>query len=72
MPHNRKPKEYHLICLVTGESHGGYDSLDDARTAARACGLKAWDILHGNLRVERHDPFIPDVPLKGGYEPDAR
>jgi hypothetical protein len=71
MPH-RKPKEYQLVCLITGESHGGYDSLEDARAAAHLAGLASWDILRGNERIEHHDPLVSDPPQRGGYEPDAR
>ena len=48
--------EYHLIDLMTGVSHGGFDTLTGARQSAREKGLPAWDIFHGNLRVEYHDP----------------
>ena len=51
-----RPDEYHLLDIVTGESHGGFVSLEAARLEARELGLAAWDIFHGNLRVERHDP----------------
>lgn len=65
MPHRKlNPKEYHLICLLTGESHGGYDTLEDARYSARMTGLQSWQIFHGNLRVEHHDPFRADPPVK--------
>jgi len=50
------PDEYHLIDIVTGESHGEFVSLEAARLEARELGLAAWDIFHGNVRVERHDP----------------
>jgi hypothetical protein len=48
--------EYHLIDLMTGVSHGGFDTLAGARQTAREKRLPAWDIFHGNLRVEYHDP----------------
>jgi hypothetical protein len=48
--------EYHLICRTTGESHGGFETLAGARQYAREEGLQAWDIFHGNLLVERHEP----------------
>ena len=48
--------EYHLIDLGTGVSHGGFESLAGARQCACEKGLRAWDIFHGNLRVEYHDP----------------
>ena len=54
--HLVKPDEYHLIDIITGESHGGFVSLDAARISAREAGLLAWQIFHGNDRVEHHDP----------------
>ena len=48
--------EYHLIDLSTGVSHGGFETLTGARQCAREKGLAAWDIFHGNVRVEYHDP----------------
>ena len=47
--------EYHLINLATGASHGGFEALSGARQFAHE-RLWAWDIFHGNLRVEYHDP----------------
>jgi hypothetical protein len=52
------PTEYHLIDLATGLSHGGLQSLEAARQYAREEGLIAWDVFHGNLHVERHDPRV--------------
>jgi hypothetical protein len=49
-------REYHLICRTTGQSHGGFETLAGARQYAREEGLQAWDIFHGNLLVERHEP----------------
>jgi len=46
----------HLIDLTTGVSHGGFETLTGARQSAREKGLSAWDIFHGNVRVEYHDP----------------
>ena len=48
--------EYHLIDLATGLSHGGFRSLEAARAYARGEALVAWDIFHGNVHIERHDP----------------
>ena len=48
--------EYHLIDLATGFSEGGFETLAGARQGAREQGLAAWDIFHGNVRVEYHDP----------------
>jgi hypothetical protein len=48
--------EYHLIDLATGCSEGGFETLAGARQGAREKGLSAWDIFHGNVRVEYHDP----------------
>ena len=51
-----KASEYHLIDLTTGVSHGGFETLAGAQQCAREKGLSAWDIFHGNVRVEYHDP----------------
>ena len=48
--------EYHLIDLATGVSHGGFETLAWAGQCAREEDLPAWDIFHGNVRVEYHDP----------------
>ena len=54
-----RASEYHLINLATGVSHGGFETLAGARQSAREKGLPAWDIFHGNVRVEYHDPRDP-------------
>jgi hypothetical protein len=46
----------HLIDLTTGVSHGGFEALTGARQSSREKGLSAWDIFHGNVRMEYHDP----------------
>jgi hypothetical protein len=51
-----KASEYHLIDLFAGFSQGGFETLTGARQSAREKGLSAWDIFHGNVRVEYHDP----------------
>ena len=51
-----KASEYHLIDLFAGVSQGGFETLTGARQSAREKGLSAWDIFHGNVRVEYHDP----------------
>jgi len=56
MSDNRSAQEYHLICRTTGQSHGGFETLAGARQYAREEALEAWDIFHGNLVVERHEP----------------
>jgi hypothetical protein len=56
MSDNRSAPEYHLICWTTGQSHGGFETLAGARQYAREEALEAWDIFHGNLLVERHEP----------------
>jgi hypothetical protein len=57
MPHNNAMRdEYHLICLATGTSHGGFETLAGARRYAREECLEAWEIFHGILLVERHQP----------------
>ena len=38
--------------MIPGVSHGGVDTLAEARQSDREKGLPAWDIFHGNLRVE--------------------
>jgi hypothetical protein len=48
--------EYHLIDLATGQSHGGFKSLEAARQYAREENLRAWDIFKGSQLIERHDP----------------
>ena len=48
--------EYHLIDLATGVSRGGFETLTGARQYAGDKSLLSWDIFHGNLRVEYHDP----------------
>jgi hypothetical protein len=55
-PPPAKASEYHLIDLAAGVSHGGFETLAGARQCAREKGLPAWDIFHGNVRVEYHDP----------------
>ncbi len=54
--HTATTEEYHLIDIVTGESHGGFVSLYGAREAANAEILRAWQIFRGNNRIEHHDP----------------
>ena len=44
------------LSITTGISHGGFETLFGARQCAREKTLPAWDIFHGNLRVEYHDP----------------
>jgi hypothetical protein len=60
---SQKPVEYHLIDLTDGLSHGGFASLEVAREYARQEGMLAWEIFHGNVRVEHHDPRETD-PLQ--------
>ena len=48
--------QYHLIDLAYGVSHGGFRSLEAARPYAREEDLIAWDVFHGNVHVEYHDP----------------
>jgi hypothetical protein len=52
---SKAAREYHLIDLV-GTSHGGFETLAGARQFARQEALSAWDIFHGNDRIEYHDP----------------
>ena len=51
-----RASEYHLIDLATGVSHGGFETLPGARQYAGEKSLMAWDIFHGDVRVEYHDP----------------
>ena len=51
-----RASEYHLIDLATGVSHGGFETLTGARQYASDESLLAWDIFHGNVRVEYHEP----------------
>ena len=51
-----RASEYHLIDLAIGVSHGGFETLTGARQYAGEKSLLAWDIFHGNVRVEYHDP----------------
>ncbi len=60
---NCAPAEYQLIDVCQALSLGGFDTLDDARAAARLEGLEAWEIWHGNRRIEQHEPMAPDQPL---------
>ena len=55
MSRKRKSQEYHVICRMTGESHGGFATLPGAREHVREEGLEAWDIFNGNRLVERRD-----------------
>jgi hypothetical protein len=48
--------EYHLIDLATGHPMADSGSLEAARSYARDEALMAWDIFHGYVHVERHDP----------------
>jgi len=52
--------EYHLIDLYSGESKGGFESLEAARRYAREEGLTAWQIWRNNIRIEHHDPNAKD------------
>jgi hypothetical protein len=52
---SKAAREYHPIDLV-GTSHGGFQTLAGARQFAREERLRAWDIFHGNDRIEYHDP----------------
>ena len=56
-PMSKAAREYHLIDDLVGISHGGFVSLAGARQFARQEGLSAWDIFHGNDRIEYHDPY---------------
>src|SRR3954467_15346533 len=55
-PKPKAAREYHLIDLAVGVSHGGFETLAGVRQYAREEGLPAWDIFHGDERIEYHDP----------------
>jgi hypothetical protein len=63
--------EYHLMDLAYGVSHGGFRSLEAARQYAREESLTAWDIFHGNARVEYHDPRADQFPGATDLHPFA-
>jgi hypothetical protein len=46
-------KEYHLIDLITGESHGGFATLNGARQYALEEGLRCWQILKASYGLKR-------------------
>jgi hypothetical protein len=60
MTPSRQPHEYHLIDRASGQSCGGFASLEAARGHAIEERLIAWDIFHGDTPVERHDPRPED------------
>ena len=49
-------REYHLVCLDNGVSHGGFFDLKAAREDARLEGLRNWRVHNGNRQVEDHQP----------------
>jgi hypothetical protein len=51
---------YEVINLDTDESHGEYDSLEQARGCVRFDRLRAYQIWSGNLRVENCEPYDGD------------
>jgi hypothetical protein len=53
---SKAPKEYHLISLSDGQSHGGFGSIAGARQYALEEMLDSWEIYCGNSLVERHCP----------------
>jgi len=53
---SKAAREYHLVDLAVGVSHGGFETLSGARQFAREECLQAWDIFHGDVRIEYHDP----------------
>jgi hypothetical protein len=60
------PLEYHLISLDDGVSYGGFISPKGARLCAYAEKIRAWQIWHGNRRIETHDPGPElDIPTHG-------
>jgi hypothetical protein len=61
---SKAAREYHLIDLAVGVSHGGFETLAGARLFAREEGLPAWDIFHGNVRIEYHDPHQESSDMK--------
>jgi hypothetical protein len=67
MSRKRESQEYHLICRVTGESHGGFATLAGAREYAREEELEAFDIFNGNRLVERREQIRAYASEKNGY-----
>jgi hypothetical protein len=53
---SKPAKEYHLISVSDGQSHGGFSSLAGARQYAREENIESWEIYRGNRLVERHCP----------------
>ena len=51
---------YEVIDLETGDSHGLYDCLGEARGCVRYDRLTAYQIWRGNVRVEECDPYLGD------------
>ncbi len=49
---------YILIDLEQDEAHGEYDTLSEARGAARYDHLTAYAIWHENIRVECCEPYL--------------
>jgi hypothetical protein len=55
-----------VVALAYGVSQGGSRSLEAARRYAREEDLIAWDIFHGNVRVEYHEPRADQLPVATG------
>ena len=52
-----KTMKYEVINLDTDESHGEFDSLSEARGCVIYDQLRAYQIWHGDLRVENCEPY---------------
>lgn len=51
---------YEVFDLVTDDSHGEFETLEEARGAVRYDKLKAYSIWKDNIRVEACEPYEGD------------
>jgi hypothetical protein len=56
-PQKENSLAYEVINLTTEESHGEFETLDEARGAVRYDRLHAYSIWCGNVRVEACEPY---------------
>ena len=52
--------KYEVINLETDESHGDFDTLEEARGCVAFDGLNAYQIWRGHIRVENCEPYYGD------------
>lgn len=50
----QEQKEYHVIDVGTGTSHGGFKTLHAARSYIREEEIDCWQIFVGNTLIESH------------------